>query len=87
MTNMKDLKKKINKVKTLLQYLLPISGRMFYYQNMAIFEILQSHKEFQMLNRQDIMTLAALMTKQQKQPDDKLPIEPKSLDDEDVMYG
>lgn len=75
----------MNKIKSLLIYILPVSGKTFYLENMAITEILKAHAEIQMLNRQDIMTLATLISKNQQQPE-KVSTEPKSLDDEDIMY-
>ena len=88
---MKKLMKIIKVISTIgivIRNLMPVSKITFYRQNLALLQILESHKEFQMINRQDIMTLASQMVAktQTANPVQQAP-GVKKIDEGDVMYG
>lgn len=81
------LKNKINCVVTWIHNSMPVSKRLFVRQNMAMVVVLESHKEFQMLNRQDIMMLAKQSVAKQMAVTKEQSTVPTSPNNEDVMYG
>lgn len=85
---MENLKKKIYRLIAMINIRLPISKKTFYRQTLAISEIFKAHEEIQMMNRQDIMSLATLMSKTNPMINKKIEeIKEKKPNDKDVMYG
>jgi len=85
MTKLKALKKKANDVIQWIHWFMPVSRRTFYRQNAAMVVVLESHKEFQMINRQDIMMLAKQMVAKQAAKEQQTTTEPAKK--KDMMYG
>ena len=83
MGEVKKVKKQLLNILYVIMDSMPVSYRKFYRQNMSLIEILQSHKEFQMMNRKDIMSLASLASNKNKLAEPKQ----KKPKDNTIMYG